>query len=119
LDIIMGQGEGKEGIEERIFIGKDIDPDTASPIISHYQIIENKKNGILTIKARVHDNKSPNMPQDWSSVNLEINGASGPVNMTWYGENLWVASISKTLVKGRINICATDYAGNKECLSIK
>jgi hypothetical protein len=119
LDIIMGQGEGKEGIEERIFIGKDIDPDTASPIISHYQIIENNKNGILTIKARVHDNKSPNMPQDWSSVNLEINGASGPVNMTWYGENLWVASISKTLVKGRINICATDYAGNKECLSIK
>lgn len=119
LDIIMGQGEGKEGIEERIFIGKDIDPDTASPIISNYQIIENKIIGILTIKARIHDNKSPNMPQDWSSVNLEIEGTSSPITMTWYGENLWVASISNALVNSRINICATDYAGNRECLSIK
>ena len=97
LDIIMGQGEGEEGIEERIFIGKDIQPDSAPPIISHIQITENKEIGTVTVKARIHDNKSPNMPQDWSSVNLVFDGTSDSLPMTWYGENLWEASYFKHL----------------------
>jgi hypothetical protein len=116
LDIIMGQGEGEEGIEERIFIGKGIEPDTAAPIISHHTITEN--NDEIIIKARIHDNKSPNMPQDWSSVNLLIDGNSLPVQMTWYGENLWIAKINNTLSRNNLKICATDYSGNKECLSV-
>lgn len=118
LDIIMAQGEGSEGIEERIFIANNLKQDSALPIISQFQITENKENGINIVKARIHDNKSPNMPQDWSSVNVEIDGNSSPIAMTWYGENLWVASFSNVL-NGHINICATDNAGNKKCLQIK
>jgi hypothetical protein len=119
MDIIMGQGEGKEGIEERIFIGKNINIDSAKPIISHFKIHEDKENGLTIVKARIHDNKSPNMPQDWKSVHLIINKKSAPVSMTWYGENLWVASFSDTLEVNNLKICATDYSGNKECLFIK
>ena len=115
MDIIMGQGEGETGIEERIFIGKNILIDTAAPIISNYQITENKDNGTLTIKARIHDNKSPNMPQDWSAVNILINENVDPIAMTWYGENLWVASVPKTIDTFPLTLCATDYSGNKNC----
>ncbi|MFT6842249.1 MAG: hypothetical protein ACJASR_001015 [Psychroserpens sp.] len=119
IDIIMGQGEGKEGIEERIFIGKNINMDTAKPIISHFKIYENTENGSIVVKARIHDNKSPNMPQDWNSVELILDKKSKPISMTWYGENLWVASFSNILEVNKMKICATDYSGNKECISIK
>ena len=119
MDVIMGQGEGKDGIEERIFIGKNINMDSAKPIISHFQIYENKKNGSIIVKARIHDNKSPNMPQDWDSVELILDDKAEPISMTWYGENLWVARFSNTLKVNEIRICATDYSGNKECLSLK
>ena len=118
LDIIMAQGEGSEGIEERIFMAKDLKQDSAPPIISQFQMSENKENGSIIVKARIHDNKSPNMPQDWSSINLEFDDLN-PIPMTWYGENLWVASISNAIDASHINICATDYAGNKKCLPIK
>ena len=119
MDIIMGQGEGIKGIEERIFIGKNINIDTAKPIISHFKTYENKENGRIIVKARIHDNKSPNMPQDWKSVHLIIDEKPEPISMTWYGENLWVASFSNVLKVNEIKICATDYSGNKECLPIK
>jgi len=119
MDIIMGQGEGDEGIEERIFIGKNIAVDSAKPIISHFQTYENKETGSTIVKARIHDNKSPNMPQDWNSVELILDGKSKPIAMTWYGENLWVASFSSVLEVNEIKICATDYSGNKECLPMK
>ena len=38
LDIIMGQGEGEEGIEERIFMGKYIQKDTSPPINANHKI---------------------------------------------------------------------------------
>jgi hypothetical protein len=119
IDIIMGQGEGEEGIEERIFIGKNINVDTAKPIISHFKTYENIENGRIIVKARIHDNKSPNMPQDWNSVELILNEKSKRISMTWYGENLWVASFSNTLEVNEMRICATDYSGNKTCLPIK
>jgi len=119
MDIIMGQGEGEKGIEERIFIGKNINKDTAAPIISNYQIIKNKHNGARIIKARIHDNKSPNMPQDWSAVSVHINKNADPVAMTWYGENLWIAEVPKTFNALPLTLCATDYSGNKNCLKLK
>jgi len=119
LDIIMGQGEGEEGIEERIFIGHKIKPDTAAPIISHYEIIHNDDNGTTTVKARIHDNKSPNMPQDWRSVEVILSEKYKPLPMSWYGENLWTVTIPDAHITNDINICATDYCGNKKCIPIK
>lgn len=119
MDIIMGQGEGKEGIEERIFIGKNIKEDTAAPIISNYQIIKNEESNTITVKARIHDNKSPNMLQDWSYINLTTNENKEPINMIWYGENLWCASFSNTIDYKSLSICAKDYSGNTNCIEIK
>lgn len=118
LDVIMGQGEGEEGIEERIFIAKDLAPDTSAPVISHEKILKNA-NGTFTIKARIHDNKSPNMPHDWKEVVLRSNQTSQPVQMLWYGENLWKATFSGTFAKGQIQLCATDASDNINCKDIQ
>lgn len=115
MDIIMGQGEGQEIIEERIFIGTQIKTDEAAPIISHYRLEESSL-GTFTIMARIHDNKSPNMPQDWESVVLLVNDQT--IRLNWYGENLWKATVQSKMKSDRWQICATDYAGNKNCLTI-
>jgi hypothetical protein len=115
MDIIMGQGEGTEIIEERIFIGSQIKADEAAPIISHHRLMEEAP-GTFTVKARIHDNKSPNMPQDWESVVLLVNDR--PIPLIWYGENLWKVTVQNKMKSNRWQICATDYAGNKSCVSL-
>jgi hypothetical protein len=61
MDIITGQGEE---IEERIFISKNIQVGNTKPVISHFKTYKYKENARLIVKARIHDNKSPNTPQD-------------------------------------------------------
>ncbi|MGB5170246.1 MAG: VCBS repeat-containing protein [Eudoraea sp.] len=119
LDIVMGQGEGSEGIEERIFIGKDIMVDKAPPIISHYQLLEIAENETIIVRARIHDNKSPNMPQDWESVSLILGEDKLSIPMRWYGENLWFAAISSNQNRENMSICAVDHSGNKTCIPVK
>ncbi len=116
IDIIMGQGEGEKLIEERIFIGKNIDPDLARPIISHFEIKDSGL-GQLIVKARIHDNKSPSMPLDWKSVVLLVNAVE--YKMSWYGEYLWKAEIPTSVQGDSVEICAIDAANNKTCLKIK
>ncbi len=116
MDIIMGQGEGEEIIEERIFIGSQIKADEALPVISNYQL-EEISSGVFTLKARVHDNKSPNMPHDWQSVELLINGQ--PFPLQWYGENLWRTTVRDKTENDQWQICAVDYAGNKKCIPVQ
>jgi hypothetical protein len=116
MDIIMGQGEGREVIEERIFIGAAILEDKAAPVISHQRFEELTKEEVV-VKARVHDNKSPDMPQDWQSVVLLINDEVIPLQ--WYGEYLWKATVHGKSKNAEWQICATDYAGNKVCKTIK
>lgn len=118
LDIIMGQGEAEKDIEERIFLGHSIHKDTAPPVISHHQILKNEERGTITIKARIHDNKSPNMPQDWRSIELIPTEKSKSIPMTWYGENLWEAEFP-TIKTNSVKICATDYCGNRKCIQVK
>lgn len=116
MDVIMGQGEGEEVIEERIFIGKNIPRDEAKPIISHYKI-DKSGLGELIIKARIHDNKSPSMPQDWQSVYVLF--GEKQISMSWYGEYLWRARILQEDLAEEISLCATDAAGNQTCLPIQ
>ncbi|MBN3520604.1 VCBS repeat-containing protein [Algoriphagus lutimaris] len=115
MDIIMGQGEGEESIEERIYIGKKVQADTAPPIISHIEQTSSS-DGTSKVYARVSDNKSPSMPQDWKEV-VVVSG-SKKISMTWYGEYLWFADLSKLETENPIEICATDAAGNQACRKI-
>ena len=59
------------------------------------------------------------MPQDWNLLYLAINENIEPINMIWYGENLWYASFSDTIDYDSLSICAEDYSGNTNCLEIK
>ncbi|SIN95758.1 FG-GAP repeat domain-containing protein [Algoriphagus halophilus] len=115
MDIIMGQGEGEESIEERIYIGKKIQADVAPPIISHVAQTTSAV-GTRKVFARITDNKSPSMPQDWREV--VVISDTNKVSMTWYGEYLWVADLSELESDKPIEICATDAAGNQACRKV-
>ena len=117
LDIVMGQGEGQEAIEERIFMGHKITVDSAAPIISHYKVFE--EDGMVKVKARIHDNKTPNMPHDWRSVSLKLSEGSQEIPMRWYGENLWDVEFSIALKTESMQLCAIDHAGNHSCLAVE
>ena len=104
-DLVEAQGEvpGHEG--ERVYIGTEVlEPDTAAPIVRAAV-----SGG--TFLARVHDNRTPNLPDDWDSVVARWDGGEAP--MTWYGENLFRA----TLPDGAsgVVVCAVDAAGNEGC----
>jgi hypothetical protein len=115
-DMVMGQGEGRENIEERIYIGKNIEPDTRNPTISHYQITPGKKEDLVLIQARIHDGKSQMQPHEWESVAV-YSKDSIIASMQWYGEYLWRAEINQADVDS-LNICAVDAAGNKSCIKL-
>jgi hypothetical protein len=118
LDIVMGQGEGEKEIDERIFLGDKLKPDTAPPVIAMSQT-STTVSGATVVKARIHDNKSPNMPHDWSSVDFRVDSKSKAVPMSWYGENLWKVELKNVPKISDGQICATDYCGNKKCVSIR
>lgn len=119
LDIVQGQGEVDFSLDERIYIGKDIAPDTAPPVISLVETVKpSGANSPIQIRARVHDNKSPTMPHDWQSVVLRwsANGQTHEAPMRWYGEYLWRGTINEPASPDlRYQVCATDAAGNQAC----
>lgn len=104
-DVVEAQGEvpGHEG--ERVYIGSEVlEPDTAAPIVQAAVSGE-------TFLARVHDNRTPNLPDDWTSVVVRWDG--GEAEMTWYGENLFRATLPDGAVP--VVVCALDAAGNEGC----
>lgn len=117
LDVVQGQGEVT--FSDKVFLGKDNQPDSAPPVITIVeQVTESKEGQPITVRARVHDNKSPAMPQDWQSVDLiwTVNGQTQENAMIWYGEYLWRSVIDQP-PPGTVDykVCATDAAGNKAC----
>jgi hypothetical protein len=58
------------------------------------------------------------MPQDWTSVEFKSNPKS-TIPMTWYGENLWRVELKSTSIGEGAQICATDFSGNKKCITVK
>jgi hypothetical protein len=116
LDIVMGQGESDSGMDERVFLGNSIKEDSAPPIISHYKMAMRQNR--LYVYARIHDNKSPSMPQDWKEVSIYLDNSDEAIPMKWFGEYLWTASFDAS-GEEEVKICAVDFAGNKTCLDIE
>ena len=126
LDVVLALGSPNyetAPFPERVFLAKDIQPDTAPPIITLVEQVAAPEAGqTIQIRARVHDNKSPTMPQDWQSVTLKWTAGeqTGEVLMQWYGEYLWRAVIDDGGPRpedGKMSyqVCATDAAGNQAC----
>lgn len=117
LDVVQSQGEVPGYWDERVFMGKNIKPDTAPPVIAMVEQV-NVTEDPVTVRARVHDNKSPTMPHDWKSVVLrwKAGGRVQEIPMQWYGEYLWRATVNGGASPGaRYQVCATDAAGNRAC----
>jgi hypothetical protein len=74
--------------------------------------------GARTVRARVHDRKSPTLPFEWRRVDVEWTTPNGVVTvpMRWYGEYLWRAGVPAGVdLETPFKVCATDAAGNATC----
>jgi hypothetical protein len=119
LDVVQAQGEG--AWPEKVYLGDEIQPDTALPVITEVEKVNaSKADRPIEIRARVHDNKSPTMPHDWRSVELRwtADGQMQQTPMHWYGEYLWRGTIDEPPTGDfSYKVCATDSTGNEACAS--
>lgn len=114
LDVVQGQGEHPQAVDERVFFGRGLAPDTAPPSIT---MVSTDVGGRI-VRARVHDRKSPSLPFEWRRVEVEWMLAARPrsVAMQWYGEYLWRAVWPADVPAGTAyRVCATDASGNSAC----
>jgi hypothetical protein len=117
LDVVEGQGEVPGHEDERVYLATEVvAPDTAPPHV-RTDLVGPEASGLLTVRARVHDNKSANMPRDWQSVVLRwtSGGSQSEAPMSWYGEHLWRVTVELPADASGIEVCATDAAGNSGC----
>ncbi|HQX81976.1 MAG TPA: VCBS repeat-containing protein [Vicinamibacterales bacterium] len=118
MDVVQAQGEHPTAIQERVFLGSGLKPDTAPPVISMVTAVPAAAGGRATIRARVHDRKSPTLPTEWKRVVVEWTSAAGPqaTAMRWLGEYLWTVDLPAAMAAGATyRVCATDAAGNSSC----
>ncbi len=113
IDVVQAQGEHATAVQERIFFGRGLGPDTAAPVVTMATAVS-REDGLL-VRARVHDRKSPTLAFEWRSVDVVWSGGSAPGSapMSWYGEYLWRATVPGDA--DGIEICAVDAAGNETC----
>jgi hypothetical protein len=119
MDVVQGQGEHPKATDERVFAGRGLPADTAAPSIA---LASASEGATRRIRARIHDRKSPTYPFEWKRVVVSFKTAQGTrdVPMQWYGEYLWRASWPADVPAGTAwSVCATDAAGNNQCVDGK
>ena len=117
LDVVQGQGEHRTAVQEKVFAGRGLAPDTAPPSITLVRQVP--RESVVRVLARVHDRKSPSLAVEWRRVVVEWPGsAQPPVALRWVGEYLWAADWPATIPRtAPYRVCATDAAGNAACAS--
>ena len=116
MDVVQAQGEHETAIDERVFLGRGLAPDTAAPSIT--MVGTHEAGGKAVVHARVHDRKSPSLPTEWRRVVVEWTTPDGmrEAPMRWYGEYLWLADWPANLARAaQYRVCAIDAAGNYSC----
>ncbi len=132
IDLVLGEGENS--FRNRVFFGEDIAADTGNPVIGVFELKGSIEPGeVLVFHGRVHDNKTPQKPHDWSFVGLQwvTDGGSfdNPDDITsydleWYGEHLWRTQIANEFVLPEfstvigLRLCAIDAALNETCIEL-
>jgi hypothetical protein len=116
LDVVQAQGEHPTAVQERVFLGSGLAPDTAAPVVSNVVIVSGPEGTV--VRARVHDRKSPTLRSEWERVEVSwstpaSDTISGP--MRWIGEYLWIAPVGEDAID--VRVCATDAAGNSTCVA--
>jgi hypothetical protein len=116
IDVVQAQGEHPKAIDERVFAGRGLAPDTAAPSVTLVGIGE--LGGRAFVRARVHDRKSPSLAFEWQRVAVEWTTPAGTreAPMRWYGEYLWRVEWPADIDRAATyRVCATDAAGNSAC----
>jgi hypothetical protein len=112
-DLVESQGEVPGHEAEQVYLATDaIPPDSAPPIVAWGYTSDDGDQAV--VHARIHDNRTPNMPHDWTLVEARWDGG-GPLPLTWYGENLFRAQLDMPAGATGIRVCAVDAAGNEGC----
>jgi hypothetical protein len=116
MDVVQAQGEHDTAVGERVYFGIGLPLDTAPPSVTMAGLVEDST-GRRTIRARVHDRKSPLLSTELQRVDAEWMTSSGPITvpMRWYGEYLWRADAPEGVTDGAVRVCAVDAAGNQAC----
>ena len=115
MDVVQAQGEHPKAVQEKIYLGTGLKPDTAPPSIT---MVSSIAGGRTIVRARVHDRKSPTLPTEWKYVFVEWTSDKGAQTtpMRWIGEYLWSAEMPAGFTAGMsYRVCATDAAGNSAC----
>jgi hypothetical protein len=118
MDVVQAQGEHPTAVQERVFFGTGLKPDTAPPSITLVGAQKLAGRSDVTIRARVHDRKSPSLATELKQVRVEwsANGKDQTAPMRWYGEYLWTAEMPAGFsTTTAYRVCATDAAGNRAC----
>ena len=116
MDVVQAQGEHPTAVQEKVFLGTGLKPDTAAPSIT--LMTPRMDAGAVTVRARVHDRKSPSLATEWKQVVVEWTSAAGAQRtpMRWRGEYLWAAAMPAGFTDATTyKVCATDAAGNSGC----
>jgi hypothetical protein len=119
MDVVQGQGEHKTAIDERVFAGRGLAPDTSPPAVTMVGVREAA--GRRIVHARVHDRKSPSYTFEWKRVAVEWTTATGrrEAPMRWYGEYLWRADWPSDIPPtAGYEVCASDAAGTITCVHV-
>ena len=125
MDVVQAQGEHPTAVQERVYSGRGLDRDTAPPSITMISTAPSPTTTSvkrLSVRARIHDRKSPSLATDWRSVTIEWieSGKPQATPMIWYGEYLFRATMPATFSEGTpFQVCATDGAGNRACETMK
>lgn len=116
LDVVHAQGEVATALDDKVFFGRALAPDTAAPAIGAVQArFVGPARTLVDVRVRVHDRKSPCMPHDWRAVLLRctVDGAETTLPLVWYGEYLWRAVVPMASGQSlQLVVEATDAAGN-------
>jgi hypothetical protein len=117
IDVVQSQGEHPTAIQERIFMGVGLAPDTAPPVVSLVTAVAHA--GGRLVRARVHDHKSPTLDAEWQAVEVRyrVQSQSRSRAMAWYGGYLWRAVLPEDAAA--IEVCATDAGGNSACAGLQ
>ncbi len=118
MDVVQAQGEHPTAVQERVHLGRGLEPDKTPPSITMVSAKAAAGSDGWIVRARVHDFKSPSLATEWRDVSVRWTegGRSQRVPMRWYGEYLWRADLPAPVIEGTpLKVCATDAAGNAAC----
>ncbi len=118
-DVVLAEGE--VAFPDRVFLGVDVPVDTAPPVVAGVVVEEPTAQGLVRVRARIHDSKSPLEAHDLARTGVRVEPlfageATYDVPMAWFGEYLFRAEfVLDPPGRYALSVCAEDRRRNEAC----